>query len=84
VPDKPSLRAFEHVINDYFRKDNPEMVFNSHPLTMNDGLAKMAAIRSNPNAPNPFIIGKERTARYLDIMLACRKAWVVEKDPSAL
>jgi hypothetical protein len=53
-------------------------------LTMNDGLAKMAEIRRNPNGPNPYILGKEKTARYLDIMLACRHAWVVEKDPSAL
>ena len=84
VPNKEDLRAFEHVINDYFKKEMPEMVFNSHPMTMNDGLAKMAAIRANPNAPNPYVLGKAKTARYLDIMLACRKAWVVEKDPSAL
>jgi metallo-beta-lactamase class B len=84
VPDKASWQAFEHIINDYFKKEMPEMVFNSHPLTMSDGLAKMAAIRANPNAPNPYVLGKAKTARYLDIMLACRKAWVVEKDPSAL
>jgi metallo-beta-lactamase class B len=84
VPNKESWQAFEHIINDYFRKEQPEMVFNSHPLTMNDGLAKMAEIRRNPNGPNPYVLGKEKTARYLDIMLACRHAWVVEKDPSAL
>ena len=84
VPDKASWQAFEHIINDYFKKEMPEMVFNSHPLTMSDGLAKMAAIRANPSAPNPYVLGKAKTARYLDIMLACRKAWVVEKDPSAL
>jgi metallo-beta-lactamase class B len=84
VPNKESWKAFEHIINDYFRKEQPEMVFNSHPLTMNDGLAKMAEIRRNPNGPNPYVLGKEKTARYLDIMLACRHAWVVEKDPSAL
>ena len=84
VPDKESWQAFQHIINDYFKKEMPEMVFNSHPLTMNDGLAKMAQIRRNPAGPNPYVLGKEKTARYLDIMLACRKAWVVEKDPSAL
>ena len=84
VPDKESWQAFQHIINDYFKKEMPEMVFNSHPLTMNDGLAKMAQIRRNPTGPNPYVLGKEKTARYLDIMLACRKAWVVEKDPSAL
>ena len=73
-----------HIINDYFKADQPEMVFNSHPLTMNDGLAKMAEIRKNANGPNPYVLGKAKTARYLDIMLACRQAWVVEKDPSAL
>jgi len=51
---------------------------------MSDGLAKMAEIRKNPNGPNPYVLGKAKTARYLDIMLACRQAWVVEKDPSAL
>ena len=84
VPDKESWQAFQHIINDYFKKEMPEMVFNSHPLTMNDGLAKMAQIRRNPTGPNPYVLGKDKTARYLDIMLACRKAWVVEKDPSAL
>ena len=84
VPNKEDLRAFEHVINDYFKKEQPEMVFNSHPMTMSDGLSKMAAIRKNPNAPNPYVLGKAKTARYMDIMLLCRKAWVVEKDPSAL
>ena len=84
VPNKESWKAFEHIINDYFKKEQPEMVFNSHPLTMNDGLAKMAEIRRNPSGPNPYVLGKEKTARYLDIMLACRHAWVVEKDPSAL
>jgi hypothetical protein len=80
VPDKESWKAFEHIINDYFKKEMPEMVFNSHPLTMSDGLSMMAAIRKNPNAPNPYVLGKAKTARYLDIMLACRQAWVVEKD----
>jgi metallo-beta-lactamase class B len=84
VPDKASWMAFNHIINDYFKQTQPEMVFNSHPLTMNDGLAKMAEIRKNPNGPNPYVLGKAKTARYLDIMLACRQAWVVEKDPSAL
>ncbi len=84
VPDKASWKAFEHIINDYFKKEMPEMVFNSHPLTMSDGLAKMAEIRKNPNGSNPYVLGKAKTARYLDIMLACRHAWVVEKDPSAL
>jgi metallo-beta-lactamase class B len=84
VPNKESWMAFNHIINDYFKADQPEMVFNSHPLTMNDGLAKMAEIRKNPNGPNPYVLGKAKTARYLDIMLACRQAWVVEKDPSAL
>jgi metallo-beta-lactamase class B len=84
VPNKESWMAFKHIINDYFKADQPEMVFNSHPLTMNDGLAKMAEIRKNPNGPNPYVLGKAKTARYLDIMLACRQAWVVEKDPSAL
>jgi len=80
VPDKESWKAFEHIINEYFKKEMPEMVFNSHPLTMSDGLSMMAAIRKNPNAPNPYVLGKAKTARYLDIMLACRQAWVVEKD----
>jgi metallo-beta-lactamase class B len=84
VPNKESWMAFNHIINDYFRQTQPEMVFNSHPLTMNDGLAKMAEIRKNPSGPNPYVLGKEKTARYLDIMLLCRHAWVVEKDPSAL
>jgi hypothetical protein len=82
VPNRDSLKAFEHIINDYFKKEKPEMVFNSHPLTMNDGLARMAAIRRNPNGPNPDVMPQERMARYMDIMLLCRKAWVVEKHSS--
>jgi metallo-beta-lactamase class B len=84
VPNKESLRAFEHIMNDYFKPAKPEAVFNSHPLTMNDGLAMMQQIRQNPNGPNPYVMGQARMARYMDIMLLCRKAWVVEKDPSAL
>ena len=84
VPDKASRKAFEHIINDYFKKEMPEMVFNSHLLTMADGLAKMAEIRKNPNGLNPYVMGQAKTGRHTDIMLLCRKAWVVEKDPSAL
>jgi len=29
VPDKESLKAFQHIINDYFKKEMPEMVFNA-------------------------------------------------------
>ena len=36
--------------------------------------------RANPSAPNPYLLGQERTARYLDVMLLCRKAWVVDKE----
>ena len=61
------------------RRTQPEMVFNSHPLTMNDGLAKMAEIRKNPNGPNPVRPRKAKTARYLDIMLRLPAGVVVEK-----
>ena len=60
------------------------MVFNSHPRTMGDRLAKMAEIRKNPNGPNPYVMGQAKTGRHMDFMQLCRKAWVVEKAPSAL
>jgi hypothetical protein len=80
VPNRASLQAFEHIMNDYFKPLKPEMVFNSHPLTMNDGLGRMNQIRKNPNGPNPYVVGQEPMARYMDIMLACRRAWVIEKE----
>ena len=80
VPDRESLQAFEHIINDYFKPLKPEMFFNSHPQTMNDGVAQMNQIRKNPNGPNPLVYGQEKGARLLDIWLACRRAWVVEKE----
>jgi metallo-beta-lactamase class B len=83
VPNRASLQAFEHIINDYFKPLRPEMFFNSHPQTMNDGVAQMNQIRKNPNGPNPLVYGQERGARLLDIWLACRRAWVVEKEPGA-
>ena len=83
VPDRASLQAFEHIINDYFKPLAPEMFFNSHPQTMNDGVAQMNQIRKNPNGPNPLVYGKERGARILDIWLACRRAWVVERETGA-
>ena len=83
VPNRASLQAFEHIINDYFKPLQPEMFFNSHPQTMNDGVAQLNQIRKNPNGPNPLVYGKERGARILDIWLACRRAWVVEKEAGA-
>jgi metallo-beta-lactamase class B len=83
VPNRASLQAFEHIINDYFKPLQPEMFFNSHPQTMNDGVAQLNQIRKNPNGPNPLVYGKERGARIMDIWLACRRAWVVEKEATA-
>jgi len=80
VPDRASYERFEHVVNDYFKAAKPEMVFNSHPMTMSNGVAQMDVIRRNPDGPNPYVYGQERMARYMDIMLLCRKAWVVEKE----
>ena len=83
VPDRESLEAFEHIMNDCFKAEDPEMIFNSHPLTMSDGLAHMDQIHKNPDGPTPYVFGRERMARYMDIMLLCRKAWVVEKETAA-
>ena len=56
VPNRASLQAFEHIINDYFKPLRPEMFFNSHLQTMNDGVAQMNQIRKNPNGPNPLAV----------------------------
>lgn len=80
VPNRESLQAFEHIMNDYFKPAKPEMLFNSHPLTMSDGLGHMDQIRKNPDSPNPYVFGQERMARYMDIILQCRRAWVIEKE----
>lgn len=38
--------------------------------------SKMAAIRANPSAPNPFLEGSEKLGRYLSVLEACKRAAV--------
>ena len=80
VPDRASYASFEHVINDYFKPLKPEILFTTHPMTASNGLAQMEQIRNNPSGQNPYVYSQERMARYLDILLLCRKAWVVEAE----
>jgi metallo-beta-lactamase class B len=80
TPNRQSLVAFEHVVDDYARKLKAEAVFNSHPDILQNTHELMAAMRKNPNGANPFLYGPERADRYLSMIVECARARVVAME----
>lgn len=78
--DRQSLAAFEHVLNDFAKKEKAAVVLNSHPFIFGDTLAWMETIRNNPGAPHPFIYGEARFERYLNIMLECARGRIAARE----
>jgi metallo-beta-lactamase class B len=75
MPTRMSLAAFEHVFNDFAKKQNAETALGSHPDILVNKLPVMEALgRQYPAGPHPFLYGPERFGRYLDIMLECGRA----------
>jgi len=82
TPDRQSLAAFEHVINDIIKKQNPKssVVLNSHPGVLSDQIGAVEELHKTPKGPHPLNFGEERFGRYLDIMIECQRAKVVAKE----
>ena len=75
MPTRMSLAAFEHVFNDFAKKQNAETALGSHPDILVNKLPAMEALRRQyPSGPHPFLYGPERFGRYVDIMLECGRA----------
>jgi hypothetical protein len=74
TPNRASLLAFERVI-DLARKQKVQVLLNSHPDILQDTHELMAAIRRNPEGPNPLLYG-DRADRHLQIIVECARARV--------
>ena len=74
-PNRDSLAAYEHVFNDFARKQNAETTLGGHPDILINKTPMMEAIgRQYPTGPHPFLFGTERFSRYMSIMLECGRA----------
>jgi metallo-beta-lactamase class B len=76
-PTRDSLARLEQVVKDYALTMNAEALLNTHAGIYQDTFAAMDAIRTNPNGPNPLLMGRERSQRYWSMMLECARARVV-------
>ena len=75
MPTRQSLATFEHVFDDFARKQDAEAALGSHPGTLVNTLPAMDALRrAYPAGPHPFLYGPERFGRYLSILVECGRA----------
>jgi metallo-beta-lactamase class B len=79
APDRRSLEALEHAL-DAAKKQKAVALLSGHPGIYGDTLAWMETRRKDPNAPNPFIYGEARFARYLDIAHECAQARLIATE----
>jgi len=79
APDRQSLAALERALA-AAKKQKAVALLSGHPGIYGDTLAWMETRRKNPNAPNPFIYGEQRLARYLDIADECTKARLIPTE----
>jgi len=83
MPTRQSVAAFEHVFTNLAKELDVESFLGSHAGVLQDTLAGLDTLRSNPNAPHPFLYGPQRFARYMDIMLECGRARVAALEDAA-
>ena len=75
MPTAQSLAAFEHVFNDFAKKQKAETALGGHPDILVNKLPAMEALsKQYPTGVHPFLMGDERFGRYLSIMLECGRA----------
>jgi metallo-beta-lactamase class B len=79
APDRPSLAALERAL-DVAKKQKAVALLSGHPGIYGDTLAWMETRRKNPTAPNPFLYGEARFARYLNIADECAKARLIATE----
>jgi metallo-beta-lactamase class B len=84
MPTRQSLAAFEHVFNDFARKQKAETALGSHPDILVNTLPAMEAIgKQYPTGAHPFLMGDERFGRYMSIMLECARARLAAQESGA-
>jgi metallo-beta-lactamase class B len=75
MPTRASLAAFEHIFNDFAKKQNAETALGGHPDILINKLPAMEALgKQYPTGAHPFLYGPAKFSRYLDIMLECGRA----------
>jgi metallo-beta-lactamase class B len=75
MPTRESLGVFEHVFNDFAKKMNVEAALGAHPdILMNKLTAMEQMTKAYPKGAHPLLMGPQKFARYLDIMLECGRA----------
>jgi metallo-beta-lactamase class B len=75
MPTRQSLGVFEHVFNDFAKKQNAEAALGSHPDILMNKLTMMEQLsKQYPTGAHPLLMGPQKFARYLDIMLECGRA----------
>jgi metallo-beta-lactamase class B len=75
MPTRQSLAVFEHVFNDFAKKQSAEAALGSHPDILMNKLPMMEGLgKQYPTGAHPLLIGPARFSRYLDIMLECGRA----------
>ncbi len=75
MPTRQSLASFEHVYNDFAKKQNAEAALGAHPdILMNKLTAMEQMTKAYPTGAHPLLMGPQKFARYLDIMLECGRA----------
>ena len=75
TPNASSLAALERALG-VAREQKAAILLNSHPGLFGDELGWMEAVRKDPSAPNPFVYGEARFARFIDIMIECARSRV--------
>jgi metallo-beta-lactamase class B len=74
------IGGYEHIYDTGIRR-SVESVMQSHPNTNMNLLARTKYVHENyPPAKNPLLYGPERTARYLNIVRACSRAYIAAVD----
>ena len=81
APDRQSLAALKRAL-DAAKKQKAVALLSGHPGIYGDTLAWMETRRNNPNAPNPFLYGDAKFARYLDIAFECTTARLIATEQS--
>ena len=79
APDRQSLAALERAL-DVAKKQKAVALLSGHPGIYGDTLTMMETRRKNPGAPNPFLYGDARFARYLDIAHECTVARLIATE----
>ena len=75
MPTRQSLATFEHVFNDFAKKQNAEAALGAHPdILMNKLTAMEQMTKAYPAGAHPLLMGPQKFARYLDIMIECGRA----------